>query len=397
MQFSLTSQLYDELQSVLHGYPDFVYSGEAPARAGHVPVFIYHTIDPVRFEADLKYLVENGYTAIGMNELVRHLRGERQAPENAVVLTFDDARSSFWRFGYPLLRHYQLKGVLFVIAGLTRDAETVRENLFSTWNGESSLADIEAIDPEDTTLCTWPELRAMYKSGWIEIESHSLFHQEVFVGTEIVDFLGPDSSYVPYQTSATAYLSVSDVGAGIVPEQYYGLPLFQTASLHSGQCAWEVSGELIQCARDWWRDVPVEARKNGAWRRWLRAKWDARDVTQELRRQDASDVERSITEDIAQASALIKDHVDRNAGDHFCLPYTVGSEVSVCVITKLDVKSCSWGVMAENRHNTVGSNPMRISRIKSDFVWRLPGDSQRSLSQVYAKKLLRRLCGKKVY
>lgn len=397
MRFSLASQVRTELESAWGGYPDYVYSGEAPSARGHVPVFVYHTIGPSRFEKDLCFLAENGYRTLGMNDLVRHLRGQEPAPGDAVVLTFDDARSSFWRFGYPLLRRYRMKGVLFVIAGLTRDTSPPRDNLFAVWNGDRTRAELDAIDPDDATLCTWPELSEMHDSGWVEVESHSLFHREVFVGTEIVDFLGPGSNFVPFHSPATAYLTASDVGRGLVPDAYYGLPLFRTAPLHKGVRAWELSEELKQAARACWRDVPAEMREKGTWRRSLRARWKKHRFIQGLRRQSELEVERDLIEDIAGARALIKERVDRNAGDHFCLPYAVGSAVSLRCMKKVGVESCSWGTVAEERHNRTGSDPMRISRVKADFLWRLPGAGQKSLLHVYGKKIGRRLRGERVF
>ena len=397
MKFSIASQARTELQSILYGYPDYVYSGGSPEQMGDIPVFIYHSIDWERFEHDLQYLSANGYTTIGLSKLVPHLRGQTPVPDKAVILTFDDARSSFWRFGYPLLKRYQMKGVLFVIAGLTEDTKSVRENLFSVWDGESSAEEIEAIDSNDESLCTWPEIRAMYASGWVEVESHSLFHQEVFVDNELVGFLGPSTNYVPFQTPVTAYLSANDVGAGIVPEKYFGLPLFRSAPLHSGQHAWDVPTDLRRRAKELWERVPARVQQKRRWQRWLRSRWTERGWVEELRRQATSDVEQHISDDIAHARALIKEKVDRDAGDHFCLPYTVGSEISIAIMKKLDVKSCSWGVLPKHRHNAVGADPMRISRIKHDFIWRLPGRGQKSLVRIYAEKLGRRLRGEKVY
>lgn len=397
MKFSLVSQFGQEMQSLWEGYPDYVYSGEAPASSGHVPVFVYHTIRPSRFEKDLRYLQENDYKTIGMGDLKRHLSGEREAPERSVVLTFDDARSSFWRFGFPLLKHYGMKGVLFVVSGLTPTAPSVRQNLLSVWGKKQTVNEIRAIDPHDTTLCTWTELRKMYNSGHVEIESHSLLHKEVFVDTEIVDFLRPSSSFVPFDTSATAYLSPKDAPQSITPEEHYGLPLFETAPLHGGQRAWQLSSSLKQFAREQWEEISSRVTEEGERRRLLDTRWRHYDYESELRRQSASELEQEITKDISRSGALIKEHVDTDAGDHFCLPYTVGSKLSVQIMKTLGVESCAWGVLPEGRHNAPGTDPMKISRSKSDFLWRLPGEGQKSLPRIYSEKIWRRLRGNRAF
>lgn len=396
MRFSVAADLARELGSVLHGYPRFVFSGRAESLARHVPVFVYHGIDPRAFEQDLRFLAENGYRTVGMDDLVRYLE-TGSIPERAVVLTFDDARSSFWRFGYPMLQRYEMQGVLFVIAGLTPSAPSCRPNLQSVWDGEGIIEDIAAIDPDDVTLCTWPELRHMHASGRVAIESHSLFHKEVFVGDKIVDFLGPDSNYVPFLTPATAYLDPRHVGRPIVPEPLFGLPLFVSAPLHEGRRSWDAPDELRDVAAAVWRELSDDERENGAWRRALRRRWERIDVTRYLNRQSDADVERSVTEDMAKARELIKANVDDAAGEHFCFPYAVGSDLSVRAATRLGIRSCSWGVIPRKKHNAPGDSPMRIGRIKSDFLWRLPGTGRLSLARIYVSKLERRLRGERVY
>lgn len=397
MRFSLTSQFAHEMRSLWGGYPDYIYSGGAPAASEHVPVFVYHTIKPSRFEKDLRYLQENDYRTVGMGDLKRHLTGERQLPERSVVLTFDDARSSFWRFGFPLLERYGMKGVLFVIPGLTPSESSARQNLFSVWDGEQTVNGVRMVDSCDETLCTWTELRKMYNSGHVEIENHSLLHKEVFVDTEIVDFLTSDSSFVPFNTSATAYLSPGDESQSIIPEENYGLPLFETAPLHEGRPGWKPSGNLRQFAVEQWRELSSTGGDEGERRRLLKTHWEQYDYESELRQQSVSELRKEIAKDILRSRALIKKHVDGDAGDHFCLPYATGSTLSIQVMKTLGVESCAWGVLPENRHNAPGTSPMKISRSKSDFLWRLPGRGQKSLPRIYGEKIGRRLRGERVF
>ena len=44
---------------LLGRYPAFVTGGALPR--GHVPVFVFHSLDPVEFGAKLRYLADNGY------------------------------------------------------------------------------------------------------------------------------------------------------------------------------------------------------------------------------------------------------------------------------------------------------------------------------------------------
>jgi len=396
MDFSVASQIKHEIWSLVNSYPSFVLRGGS-VLTGHVPVFVYHTIEPISFEKDLCFLAENGYQTIGMGDLTEYLNGGQSVPDRSVVLTFDDARSSFWRYAYPLLRRYEMKGVLFVIAGLTTDASTCRDNLFSHWDGKCTLVDLQRIDPDDSTLCTWPELRAMNDSGWVEIESHSLFHQEVFTGTEVRDIIGPSSSFTPFQTAVTAYLTPEDIGKLINPSSYYGLPIFPSASLHKGVCAWQIPENVRQRARTIWQSLVASEGQNGHWKRSMQAYWEKEGIQQELRRQTEADVRQRIQDDLVKARALIKEQVSPKAGRHFCLPYGVGSAMSLRIQRELGIESCSWSVIPGKKKNVPGDDPMRICRIKADFIWRLPGTGQKSLGQVYLDKAMRRLRGERIY
>ncbi|HEY8519176.1 MAG TPA: polysaccharide deacetylase family protein [Gammaproteobacteria bacterium] len=396
MRYSLVSDLTRELASVLRGYPAFVLSPHAAPPAAHVPVFVYHSIEPRAFERDLAFLADNRYRTIGMAELVRHLRGGGAAPRS-VVLTFDDARSSFWRYGYPLLERYGMRGVLFVIAGLTLDAPSCRPNLSAVRDGACTPADIEALDPDDVTLCTWPELAHMQASGVVEVESHSLFHREVFVGTEIVGFIAPDTPLVPYATPATAYLDHEDVGRPLARERLLGLPLFRAAPLYAAPRAFRVPPDLRRFARGLWDGLSDRERSPSACRRVLRERWRRVDAAARLERWTETEIAAAIAEDLALARELIKTRVGATAGAHFCVPYGSAGAATLAAAARLGIESVCWGVIPGKKHNAPGDSPFEVARLKCDFLRRLPAANRASLAAIYGHKALRRLRGERVY
>lgn len=397
MQFSVASQIIHEARSLCCGYPDFVIERHNSLISGHVPVFCYHTVKPTRFEHDLQHLAENGYRAIGIDELYSIMKNDRSLPDRSIVLTFDDARSSFWRYAYPLLRRYQMKGVLYVISGLTMEARQARDNLFTQWSGGCTKAQLTAQDPEDSTLCTWPELREMHASGVVEIESHSLFHREVFVDTRPIGHLGPGSNFVPFKSPLTAYLSTSDVGKTISPDAFYGLPLFPSAPLHQGMPAWEVPREICDELRQAWikayRNRDGDTISNDS----LKRSWRALRLKERLHKQTKAKMEKDISDDITIARDLIRQKIDTAAGNHFCLPFSVGSGITLRILKSAGVKTCAWGTLSKKQYNRPGEDPLRLCRLKSDLLWRLPGNGRSSLLGVYAAKLSRRLRGEPVY
>ena len=83
-------------------YPAFVTGGPLPR--GHVPVFVFHSLEPESFARKLQHLADNDYVTLSATEYFQFLMGTRPAPQNAVVLTFDDGRGSLWSIGQPLMR-----------------------------------------------------------------------------------------------------------------------------------------------------------------------------------------------------------------------------------------------------------------------------------------------------
>ena len=181
MQHSLKDQLSIEFKSLFSGYPKFVYSKNNDKNLDGIPVFVYHTIEPDLFEAHLKYLKNNGYKTLTVQEFYKTITESKNNPNSkSVLLTIDDARSSVWRYAYPLLKKYEMHATVFAIPGVTVQESPKKNNLEDYWDLKCKLSDIHDGDADDNTLCNWLEIEEMYDSGHVDIESHTLFHKEVF-------------------------------------------------------------------------------------------------------------------------------------------------------------------------------------------------------------------------
>ncbi len=121
-----------------------------------VPILMYHnvtedsaqvnslTITADKFEADLRWLSDNGYETV----LPRELAEGTALPEKPVIITFDDGYKSNYLLVFPLLKKYNLKGEISVI-----------------------VSNID--DPAYEGFMDWDMLREMNASGLVEIGSHS--------------------------------------------------------------------------------------------------------------------------------------------------------------------------------------------------------------------------------
>ncbi len=92
-----------------------------------IPVVLYHKIVETPsnewtdtsiedFQKHMAYLDEHGYTTLTADQYVQILEGEVDAPENPILLTFDDATPDFITEVIPVLNEYSMNAVLFVVS-----------------------------------------------------------------------------------------------------------------------------------------------------------------------------------------------------------------------------------------------------------------------------------------
>ncbi len=132
-----------------------------------VPILMYHNIfrsssghgnyiiSEAAFEQDLKFLKENGYTTIVMQDLIDFVYEGKVLPEKPVVLTFDDGYSNNFLYAYPLLEKYNSKAVLSIIGYYT---------------------DLYTKSPDENpsySHITWDNIKKMMDSKLVEFQNHS--------------------------------------------------------------------------------------------------------------------------------------------------------------------------------------------------------------------------------
>lgn len=94
-----------------------------PRASVYVPVLLYHglgdhprsaTMPVALFDAQLRALREQGFTAISLLELGRMLQGKQPFPPRPILITFDDARIDAFERADPVLARYGMKATMFV-------------------------------------------------------------------------------------------------------------------------------------------------------------------------------------------------------------------------------------------------------------------------------------------
>jgi len=95
------------------------------------------------FINQIEYLRTHGFTFVSPADILAASRGAKTLPEKAVLLTFDDAYESFYRFVYPALRLYNIPAVLSVVTSWIDNPETsgYRTKRFMSWQQIREVSD----------------------------------------------------------------------------------------------------------------------------------------------------------------------------------------------------------------------------------------------------------------
>lgn len=132
-----------------------------------LPIIMYHAItqnakktskfivSEEEFEGDLKYIKENGYTTIVMQDLIDYVYNGKDLPEKPIMITFDDGYYNNYLYAFPLLKKYECKMVLSPIGK--------QIDIYS---------EIEDRNPAYAHV-TWENLKEMVDSGLVEVQNHS--------------------------------------------------------------------------------------------------------------------------------------------------------------------------------------------------------------------------------
>ena len=103
-----------------------------------INVLMYHHFDDTtnlgavvakdEFKKQIKYLKDNGYNTITVQELIDYKNGKIDLPEKPVLITSDDGYLSNYEFMYPILKENNMKATIFVIGDNIDNADENNKN-----------------------------------------------------------------------------------------------------------------------------------------------------------------------------------------------------------------------------------------------------------------------------
>jgi peptidoglycan/xylan/chitin deacetylase (PgdA/CDA1 family) len=130
-------------QPVIVPFRAFEKGGLTPRGYQTVSVLSYHkfskdkgdltTVTERAFEDQMRFLKENGYRVITMDEFFDFLDFKRQIPKKSVLITIDDGWRSVYEIAFPILKKYRYPATFFIYTdfiiqgGKTLDWERLKE------------------------------------------------------------------------------------------------------------------------------------------------------------------------------------------------------------------------------------------------------------------------------
>jgi hypothetical protein len=151
---------------LLRRYPPFVTGGPLPA--GDVPVFVFHSLEPAHFGAQLAHLARNGYRTLGADEYLAMLEGRLPAPERTVVPTFDDgAAPSDCR---AAAERHGMRGIVFPVPG--RRCPVHHASHLGRREAGCATAQTVLAREDGPGALSWED-RELARSGVFDFESHT--------------------------------------------------------------------------------------------------------------------------------------------------------------------------------------------------------------------------------
>lgn len=158
-----------------------------------IPIIMYHgivadtageseyMISAARFESDLKWLADQGYTTIFPSQLIAYATIGSRLPAKPVIISFDDGYGSNYALAYPLLQKYSAKAVISLIGS------------------ESELSSGTVYREPMHSNLTWGEVAIMARSGLVEFANHTYnLHSAETGGRKGADML-PGENFDEYR------------------------------------------------------------------------------------------------------------------------------------------------------------------------------------------------------
>jgi polysaccharide deacetylase len=341
-------------------YPGFIFG--LPLARDEIPVFTYHDVETQVFVRDLEFLHANGYRTLSLEEYLSARNGGHR-PTRAVMLTFDDARKSFWTVAMPLLRTFDARAVLFVP---------------TYWMSTPS-------QPADDLFMSWPEVRACVESGLVDVQSHAHRHALVATAPQLIDFAHPQAlaRFDIYDWPMRDIDGVEELGRPAP-----GTPIYRSAPLLSATRRFVENSEITQACRELVERHGVEhffAQPH--WRQQLEHLH--RQLSERLlgHYQDADAFRALVASEFELSREQFRKHLG-SAPNCIAYPWMLGSGLSLELAKRHGIRTAFGVALDYGAERRRAQLPLPVfGRLKCDWLQFLPGRKRSSVLKAVGRKL----------
>lgn len=136
-----------------------------------IPALLYHhvsdaftnniTITPQEFGRHMRWLAENNYRALALDEALGCLRHGQPPPPRSLLITFDDGYEDVYTTAFPILRQFNLPATVYPIVGAVGH--------WNEWNHRA---------PYIANHLSWPQIDELQRHG-LSFGCHTLTHHSL--------------------------------------------------------------------------------------------------------------------------------------------------------------------------------------------------------------------------
>lgn len=119
-----------------------------------------YAVTPSNFDQQIRWLMDNGYHFIGIDDILNYRKSGKALPKKAVLMTFDDGYHSVYTNAYPIIKKHRIPVVIALVG---------------SWLQAKDKVDFDGHTIAREKFLSQQEIKEMVSSGLVEIASHSYF------------------------------------------------------------------------------------------------------------------------------------------------------------------------------------------------------------------------------
>lgn len=342
-----------------------------------VPVVMFHSVGAERldwvfnyisspkgpFEDKLRCLKEAGFNFVFWRELHDYMAGRLDLALPAVMLTFDDGYLDNWTTVFPLLEKYQARATIFVSTDFIDPSGEARPRCGDAGGNGAAIT-----EPDIAGFLNFAEMRAMERSGLVDIQSHAKTHTWYFSGRRVVDFWRPGLRRYPWM----AWNARPDRKPFYMREDQAGLVSYGTPVYEHGKSlevvrhmpAGAIAGDLSAFVRDQggesffaredWKDLLLERHASAE-----------RHYANDSRLETGAERHERIRAELAESKQVLEQGLGKQV-DFICWPGGGYDPDTLKIAREVGYRSWTLGSADQSAfRNIPGADPEQVKRIGS--------------------------------